>query len=86
MVSKGLLFTNLVLWIVFLPIVVIAIGFGGTNLFSPSAVVREISEGRWLGIPIRGALFLYIIAPALIIRSYSKKKAQGYLTPGADVR
>lgn len=63
-----------VLWMLALPIAVLAIGFAGNRLWSPAAVYDEIAHGRPEGVVIRIGLLIYAMSPILVFRSYQKNR------------
>jgi hypothetical protein len=61
------------LWTLTLPIVILAVGFAGNRLWSPSAVAAEIGSGQIEGLLIRMGLLLYALSPVIVYRSYRKR-------------
>ena len=62
------------LWTLTLPIALLAIGFAGNDLWSPTAVVAEIGSGQFEGLLIRMALLLYALSPVIVYRSFRKRE------------
>ena len=71
--TKTALIVFIVLWMPALPIVLLAIGFAGNTLWSPSALLVEISSGQLEGVLIRLGLLLYALSPIMMYRSYRKR-------------
>jgi hypothetical protein len=61
-----------VLWLLALPIAVLAIGFAGASLWHPSELYEELIHGRLQGLMIRVGLLLYVLSPVLVFCSYRK--------------
>lgn len=64
--NKGGAITFVILWLLVLPIALLAVGFGGSKVWSVEATIEELADGESWGIILRILFLLYFIAPVYV--------------------